>query len=95
MQRKFQISDKVRINERAPTHVTRELRRRTRTVVEIYRDPRWGCALYALGLPGRGQTGYIFRSYMLEPATGTSQVGRPPTNHEGCEKIPVRAVRLP
>ena len=94
MLRKFNIGDKVRINERAPNHVTQEMRRRTRTVVEIYRDPRWGASLYALGLPGKTQTGYLFRSYMLEPATDTSRVGRPSINHGESPKIPVKAVRL-
>lgn len=65
MSAKFQIGDKVRINNNAPSFM-RELRRRTRTVVALHYDTKAQHRLYELGDKGHGSSlGYLFRPLML------------------------------
>ena len=77
-QAKFQPGDKVRFSNRATKYAMADLRKRTRTIVDMFYDPVDHCCLYELGARGNGTLGYFFRSFMLLPANGNQYtIGRP------------------
>ncbi|MBA7676528.1 hypothetical protein ES703_84770 [subsurface metagenome] len=74
---KFQPRDKVRFSNRATKYITADLRKRTRTIVDVFYDPEDHCCFYELGGRGKGTLGY-FRSFMLIHADGNQHnIGRP------------------
>ncbi len=75
---RFRVGDRVRFSNLATKYITADLRKRTRTVVDMFYDPVNHCCFYELGARGNGTLGYFFRSYMLLPANGNLHtVGRP------------------
>ncbi|MBA7677620.1 hypothetical protein ES703_85880 [subsurface metagenome] len=75
---KFRPGDKVRFSNRATKYSTEGLRKRTRTIVDVFYDPEDHCCFYELGGRGNGTLGYFFRSFMLLPANGNQHtIGRP------------------
>jgi len=75
---KFRPRDKVRFSNRGTKYITADLRKRTRTIVDMFYDPVNHCCFYELGARGNGTLGYFFRSYMLLHANGNQHtVGRP------------------
>jgi len=75
---KFQPGDKVRFSNRATKYKTENLRKRTRTVVDVFYDPEDHCCCYELGGRGRERTLGYFRSFMLIHADGNQHIiGRP------------------
>ena len=78
---KFQPRDKVRFSNRATKYITADLRKRTRTIIDMFYDPVNHCCFYELGARGNGTLGYFFRSFMLLPANGKQHIiGRPRQN---------------
>jgi len=75
---KFNTGDKVRFNGRVPQFATKDLRRRTRTIVDAFYDPDHQCSYYQLGDRGKAELGYWFRAYMLIAVNGNQhKIGRP------------------
>lgn len=75
---KFQPRDKVRFSNRGTKYITADLRKRTRTIVDMFYDPVNQCCFYELGARGNGTLGYFFRSFMLLSANGNQHtIGRP------------------
>jgi len=75
---KFQRGDRVRFSGFATKYILAELlRRRSRTITNMFYDPVKQCCYYELGARG-GSLGYYFRSFMLTPANGSQHtIGRP------------------
>lgn len=75
---KFQPREKVRFSNRATRYITADLRKRTRTIRDMFYDPVKKCCFYELWGQGKGALGYFFRSFMLIHADGNKHtVGRP------------------
>ncbi len=83
MTAKFQVGDKVRFNREAhrrhqvPENVSRDLRRRTRTVIAATYCKRRRRTFYELGGPGKSRLGYCFTSHQLVHAEDTDHIGPP------------------
>lgn len=80
MKAKFQIGDKVRFTNRVCKYIARDLRHRTRTIVDKHYDPIDQCIYYRLGIRGDHscEQGFGFRSYMLYQAAEKEHIlGRP------------------
>lgn len=75
---KFEAGDKCRFNGRVPEFIAKDLRRRTRTIVQAFYDPDNQCSYYQLGGRGKGTLDYWFRGYMLVALNGNRHaIGRP------------------
>jgi len=75
---KFQRGDRVRFSKRVSRYMIADLRKRTRTIVDVFYDSESGCCFYEVGSRGRGRTLGCFRSYCLEHADGNQhRIGRP------------------
>jgi len=77
-QAKFNIGDLCRFNGRAPDYIVKDLRRRSRTIIDLFYDPIHQCYYFQLGGRGKSELGYWFRSYMLIAVNGNRHtIGRP------------------
>jgi hypothetical protein len=86
MSSKYNVSDKVKINSRAPSWCELD-RTRKRTIVSIEYCPELQATLYILGSNGKGSNrdgnpvdgygSYAFRSYQLDQWNHTGKRGRP------------------
>ena len=75
---KFKVGDKVRFSRRCPLFVSQEHQGRTRTIVGVGYDSKRKCTFYTLGRRGKGDLGYLFRSYSLIRAERLNKRGKPP-----------------
>lgn len=81
--RKFNVKDKVTINERCPLFLSQHLRKnRPRTITHRFYDDIRECSYLYLGINQQGQASfhmesYPFRSYMLDKVVIGRHVGRP------------------
>lgn len=80
---KFTTGDKVRLRRKgpvkylAPDYILNQMRGRTRTIVSVEYIPRISANIYALSGRGKGELGYMFRSYQLVKAPPDAKPGRP------------------
>jgi len=76
---KFEVGDKVRLNERVPKFLKSELRKRTHTISGVYYNKDLEVNLYEIHGVGKENIGYYFRGYMLTPVIHKElkKVGRP------------------